>query len=76
MKIKIGWKYCENGQKIYTYDCAGLNFSLYWDLKGGWYLSEGGTDPRLKYTSMKEANREVRKRVCKAVKDMLKKVEL
>jgi len=44
----IPWKYCECGCKSYTCTIAGYNFSLFWDLKDGWYLTiyagNGGTN--------------------------------
>jgi len=45
---RLNWKYCECGCKGYELTIGGRFFWSFYDLKGGWYLTEGhggyGTD--------------------------------
>lgn len=54
----LPWKYCECGCKSYTCTIADRQFSLYWDLKDGWYLTFPD-HTRKKYNSQEAADEAV-----------------
>jgi len=51
----IPWEYCECGCKSYECRIAGHAFSLFWDLKDGWYL-EYPDFSRKKFNSQEAAD--------------------
>jgi hypothetical protein len=61
--LKIPWEYCECGCKSFIADIAGLHFSYYDDLHGGYWYARSH-HPRIygkKYLTVRAINAEVRK---------------
>lgn len=61
--LKIPWEYCECGCKSFVADIAGLHFSYFDDLQGGYWYAQSH-HPRIygsKYTSVRTINALVRK---------------
>lgn len=75
--MEINWEYCECGCKSYRFSFGGISWSLYWDLKDGWYLSTKDSMTYKKFSSKEEANKAVlvvmRKHI-KKMKDELKRI--
>lgn len=74
-KTRLKWEYCECGCKSYVAQVGDMGFTIFWDLKDSYYLSEGHSPfgYRLSvYKSMKEADEVAYQLVKKQLKEIQK----
>ncbi len=63
--MKLKWEYCECGCHCFTTMVGSINYHLYDDLKGNYYLSEGRGCSWTKYKSWSAAEKAVKREVKK-----------